>query len=335
MLFEIRDLKKTYGDRTVLDIVEMNFERGIIYSLLGPNGSGKTTLLEILSLLIPPTTGKIIYNGKIIDFKGNNLPAIRREVVMVQQNPVLFTTSIYKNMEFGLKIRGVSKQKREKIIEESLDLVGMRDFISMDAYKLSGGETQRVAIAQALACSPKVMFFDEPTTNVDVENKVAIERIFKHINSQKKISVIFTTHDLFQASQLSRNVISLFEGRVAPSIFENIFSGDIIWDKNGSKSCLIQEKIRLLIETEKTGNVRLSIDPMKIEIKPYQDIHSEKNINKGRLIQLTVEHDQVRAVADIGILLNILLPKKELQEKCLYVGDEVMIFCPMESIWIF
>ncbi len=335
MLFEIRDLKKVYRDRTVLDIAKLNFEKGIIYSLLGPNGSGKTTLLEILSLLIPPTTGKIKYNDKNIDFTGNNLTTIRREIVMVQQNPVLFTTTVNKNLEFGLKVRGVSKSRRENIIKESLDLVGMRDFMNAEAHKLSGGETQRVAIARALVCSPKVMFFDEPTTNVDVENKIAIERIFKDINAQKTISVIFTTHDLFQASKLSRNVISLWGGRIAPSISENIFNGNIMKDKDGSKYCLVQGKIRFMIETEKIGNVRLSIDPTKVKISPDQNICSEKNINKGRLIQLTAEHDQVRAVADIGIPLNILLPKKELRKKRLFVGDEVIIFCPVEAIQIF
>ena len=100
MLFEIRNLTKVYGRRTVLDIKELDFERGLIYALLGPNGSGKTTLLEILSLLNPPTTGTIRYNHRTVDSSENNLTTFRREIVMVQQNPVLFTTTVYKNLEF-------------------------------------------------------------------------------------------------------------------------------------------------------------------------------------------------------------------------------------------
>ena len=334
MLFEIRDLIKVYGERTVLDIPELDFEKGIIYSLLGPNGSGKTTLLEILSLLNPPTTGSIRYNKMNIDFTGNDLTSLRREIVMVRQNPVLFTTTVYNNLEFGLKIRGISKRDREKIVEESLDLVGMRDFMAAEAHKLSGGETQRVAIAQALACSPKVMFFDEPTANVDMENQITIERIMAGINSQKNISVIFTTHNLVQASKLSRRVISLFEGRIASSIFENIFSGKIVRDKDGQTSCVIQDKIRLLAETEETGNVRLSIDPQKVKIWTGRDTRPEMNMFKGRLIQLTDEIELVRAIADIGIPLNILLPKDEVRKKPLFIGDEVDIFCPIEGIQI-
>jgi len=335
MLFEIRDLTKVFDDRTVLDILNLDFEKGLIYSLLGPNGSGKTTLLEILSLLTPPTTGRIRYNDREVVFTGNNLTLLRREIVMVQQSPVLFTTTVYKNLEFGLKIRGFSKNEREKIIEGSLDLVGMRDFMTAEAHKLSGGETQRVAIAQALACSPRVMFFDEPTSNVDVENQIAIERIMMEINSQKEISVIFTTHNLNQASKLSSKVISLFEGRMAPSIFENIFSGKIVQDKDGNRVCLIQDKIRLMIDTEKTGDVRLSIDPLKIEIILDQDVQQRKNIFKGRLIQLTYEHDHVRVVVDMGIPVNILLPMDQPRSEPLVIGDEVGIFCPQEGIQIF
>jgi tungstate transport system ATP-binding protein len=335
MLFDIKDLTKIYGDRTVLDIPDLHFEEGLIYSLLGPNGSGKTTLLEILSLLTPPTTGKIGYKGIDIGFTGNNLTDLRREIVMVEQNPVLFTTTVFKNLEFGLKIRGISKKGRERIIEESLDLVGMRDFMGGEAHRLSSGETQRIAIARALACSPMVIFFDEPTSNVDVENQIAIERIMTEINTQKKISVIFTTHNLIQASKLSRNVISLFEGKMTSSVFENIFSGKIGHDNDGDRFCLIQDEIRLLVKTEKSGNVRLSIDPLKINILMDQEIHPKKNCFRGRLLQLTYGHDHLRAVVDIGIPLNILLPKDRLKGEPLNVGNEVWIFCPVEAIQVF
>ena len=125
MLFEIRNLTKVYGDRAVLNISELDFEKGTIYALLGPNGSGKTTLLEILSLLLAPTAGMIKYNNKRVDFTTNNLTAFRREIVMVQQNPVLFTTTVFKNLDYGLKIRKIPKGERLKMIMDSLEMVGM------------------------------------------------------------------------------------------------------------------------------------------------------------------------------------------------------------------
>ena len=335
MLFQIKNLIKVYGSRTVLDIPELDFEKGAIYALLGPNGSGKTTLLEILSLLLPPTTGAITYKDTAIDFKANKLTALRREIVMVQQNPVLFTTTVYKNLAFGLKIRGIPKLERERIIEGSLDLVGMGGFLHAEAHKLSGGETQRVAIARALTCSPKVMFFDEPTSNVDVENQIAIERILTEINTQKKISVIFTTHNLTQASRLSRRVISLFEGRKVSSMYENIFNAKIIGEEDGKQICLIQDRVKISLKTEKEGNVRLAIDPLEIRILTDQDPLVTNNIFKGKVMQLTDEGEQVRAVAEIGIPLNILLPKTVLKESPVHIGDHVSIYCPLEAVQIF
>ena len=106
-------------------------------------------------------------------------------------------------------------------------------------------------------------------------------------------------------------------------------------DADGDKSCLIQNKIRFFIDTEKRGNVRLSIDPSKIKIFTDQDVRPDKNVFKGRLIQLTDEQNLVRAIVDIGIPLNILLPKDELKGKPLYIGGVVVVFCPKDSFQIF
>ena len=335
MLFEVRNITKTYGERTVLDISELDFAEGIIYALLGPNGSGKTTLLEILSLLLSPSTGTIRYEGRNVDFSGNHLFQVRRQVVMVHQNPILFSTSVYKNLEFGLKIRGIPKDERKKIIDESLDLVGMRPFAQAEAHRLSGGETQRVAIARALACSPKVIFFDEPTASVDVENQNAIENIITNINVQRQISIIFTSHNLLQATRLSHQVISLFDGRKVPATFENLFSGEIVGEERSHKVCLIHDKVRLRVGTEKTGNVRLSIDPLKVVLCMEQDPACKDNVFLGRLVQLSDENMFVRAVVDIGIPLNLLVPKGELNDKPLYVGGNAKVLCPPDAIHVF
>lgn len=335
MLFELNNLTKVFGDRTVIDIPSLSFEQGLVYALLGPNGSGKTTLLEILSLLSPPTTGSILYNNLRVDFSGNHLYGLRREIVMVHQNPILFTTSVYKNIEFGLSIRGVPREERKRQIRESLDVVGMGDFIGADAHRLSGGETQRVAIARAIACSPKVIFFDEPTANVDVENQAVIERIIRDINTRRGLSVIFTSHDLVQASRLSRSVISLFDGRQVSSTFENIFSGTITREKNGGSVCLVQGSVEFPVQTERSGQVRLSIDPHKVLLLRGDDIPSGKNRFRGRLVQLTDEHDYVRAVVDIGIPLNILLTKPEARSAPLIIGSALNISCPPESVRVF
>jgi tungstate transport system ATP-binding protein len=334
-LFEAKKLSRAYKDKIVLDLSELFLEEERIYALQGPNGSGKTTLLEILSLLIPPTTGELLYRGKKVDFTGRGLTALRREIVMVHQNPVLFTTTVYGNLEFGLKVRGLPKPVREKGIHECLDLVGMRGFLRAEAHKLSGGETQRVAIARALACSPRVMLFDEPTSSVDVENRNIIERIINDINSEKKISVVFTTHDLTQAARLAQEVIPLFEGRKVPSVYENIFISTISLENGGKMRCQIRDDITLLADAGSEGKVKISIDPLKISLTLNGDHGSDANVLKGKLVQLTDEQALVRAAVDVGIPLNVLFSKAVFRQYSITIGDEVTVLIPREAITVF
>jgi len=213
MLYEIKNLVKNYDGRNIIDI-SFSLQKGGITGLLGPNGSGKTTLLEMLAFLTQPTSGDILYKGARIDFGKSDLVDLRKNVVLLHQKPILFSTTVHNNVEFPLGIRNVKRSERQKIIDQLLVMVGMERFSRAKAHKLSGGETQRVAIAQALACSPEVILMDEPTASIDIENRVIVEGIIQEINRTKGISVIFTTHDSNQAARLADNVMYLNEGRL-------------------------------------------------------------------------------------------------------------------------
>ncbi len=221
MLYVLSKITRKYGSRTVLDIPFMEIEKGKIYALLGPNGAGKTTLLNILGFLEVPTTGDILYRSKTVNFSESSLQNLRREVVMIDQHPILFTGTVYKNVEFGLKIRRISQKKRGIIIEETLDLVGMSAFVQAQAHRLSGGETQRVALARALAVSPEVLLCDEPTSNLDVENQTAIINTLKQINEQRKTTIMFTTHYMYQVSSLAHHTFFLDHCKLTATQAEN------------------------------------------------------------------------------------------------------------------
>ena len=333
-VFEAKNLTKVYGNRRVLDIPELRIEKGKVYGLLGPNGSGKTTLLEILSFLMEPTTGQIIYDGRKVDFSRSYLQGLRRKVAMVDQQPILFTTSVYKNVEFGLRIRNVEKQRRMQTVYEVLDLVGMRDFAQAGAHKLSGGETQRVAIARALACSPRVILFDEPTSNVDIENQIIIERILRDVNRQKAISVIFTTHNRMQAAKLSDHIVFLYKGKPASSIYENIFSGSIRKGDRGDVYCLVHDKVMLPVQTDRIGHVTISIDPTMAKVLPAEgSVQGDKEL-VGQVVQLTDEGGNVRALIDIGIPISVLVERQAFKEAPVFTGDRVFVICPPQSIEI-
>ncbi len=339
-LYEIKGLTKAFGNKVVLDISRLVLEEGITYALLGPNGSGKTTLLEILAFLSPPSGGQLRFRGKPLDLSRHRLSELRKQVVLVHQQPVLFSTSVFKNVEFGLKVRNVSKDKREAIVKQCLEMVGMDHLMGADAWKLSGGEKQRVAIARALACSPKVLLLDEPTASVDPEHQLIIERIISEISNAQGISVILTTHDLDQATRVSQEIIYLYEGKAVSHSLENIFTTVIEDSGSGEGSCLLNGSIRLIAETTHRGRARISLDPEKIFITFAPQRGQDAPRYKGRIVQISPapasgEEARLRITVDVGVNLNIIVPKSEAKRRGLLVGDLVGLEIPRDAVRVF
>jgi len=337
-LFSLAHVTRVYDRRTVLNISQLDIEANRIHALLGPNGAGKTTLLNILGFLEPPTSGEIHFRSRPVRFIEAELQQLRRSAVLVDQHPILFSTTVYKNLEFGLKIRGMAPDDRRRVIEETLDLVGMRSFMRYPAHRLSGGETQRVALARALALSPEVLLCDEPTSSVDVENQNLIITILKHINETKKISVLFTTHDRSLAARLAHHIVVLNRGRLAPTMYENIFRGVLKSDPSGRPRCVIQDKIELAVPEaqilENRETVSVFIDPEKIVSHPPPENPDTANQLQGRVVQIMEENGKVRVVIDAGVWIALLVSKKSYQVSKFLVGETTDLSIPPEAIHI-
>lgn len=215
MLYSADSLIKVFKERRVLDIEDLVIERYKIYALIGANGAGKTTFLNILAFLVQPSSSKLQFCGRPVIHSRQHLLNLRRKVVLVDQYPILFTGSVWKNVAFGLKVRGVSRKCCDRRVDEVLELVGMRDFRMAEADKLSGGESKRVALARALAIEPEVLLCDEPTANVDEKNQEVILGILERINAEKKTSIIMATHYLAQSRRLAHHILMLEHGRLA------------------------------------------------------------------------------------------------------------------------
>ncbi len=333
-LYDIRGLTKAYDGRKVLDIPSLGIETGKIHALLGPNGAGKTTFLDILGFLQQPDTGRITYNSRPVNFSPSGLKTLRREIVLVDQHPILFTSSVFKNIEFGLSIRRFSKKDREKIIESVLDMVGMRGFMYSQAPTLSGGETQRVAIARALAVNPKVLLCDEPTSNVDIENQSAIINILKDINEQAGITIIFTSHDVRHVASLAHTRMYLHHGQLTDAAIENIFSALLISEGKNKKRYLIQDKISLFSHTLQTGKKTIVIDPGKIDFRNPETKPMKENCFIGKVKQVSEDLDQIRIVVDIGIWITVLVSKTKYLRNKPMVGEPAAIHIHPEAIKI-
>ncbi len=333
MLFQGRGLNKVYAKRRVLDLEHFAMDSDRIHALLGPNGAGKTTLLHILSFLEPPSGGDLYYNGQVVDFRSRSqLRRLRREVVLVEQHPILFTTSVEANVGYGLKLRGVPRAKRRRIVQESLELVGMREFLRYPAWRLSGGETQRVALARALACSPRVLCLDEPTASVDLEHQIALEGIIREIHAQTGNSLILCTHNHQLASKLAHNRLYLSAGRVSVDFCENVFVGRLKEDLQGGYVCSLGKGLDLPLKRAPGAEVKIALDPKNLRIDFQNGDTSAAASWPARIVQITDVGFYVRLELDVGLPVSVLSKKGASPENSLRVGQRAFLTIPEQAI---
>lgn len=328
MLYELTNVTRTFGSRTVLEIDSLSFEARRIYALIGPNGAGKTTLLNQLAFLDQPSSGQLCFQSSAVSYDHATLTRLRRQVVMVDQNPILFSGSVWRNIEFGLKVRKIALQERRRRIEYALERVTMADFAHRDVHGLSGGEVKRVALARALALEPKVLLCDEPTANVDREHQEIILKILSHANSVRHTTIIFSTHYLSQSRQLAHRTLLLQNGRLSKNLEENIFGVRLVRRGDELQCCLGDH---LLPFTDPDGlagenrQMRAHIDPAQVRLSPVEQKNSTGSGIAGRVIALTWENSKIRITVDIGPKLQVLLGEQEFTARPYQVLQEVAV----------
>ncbi|ADH87290.1 ABC transporter ATP-binding protein [Desulfurivibrio alkaliphilus] len=337
----LQNIRQTFAQRTVLAIDHLELTAGRSYALLGPNGSGKSTLLRLLALLQPPTSGQLFFQDRPVNWQSRELTALRRRVVLVDQHPIMFTTSVIKNVEYGLRLRGVTGSQRRRQALECLARVGMEQFAEAQAHRLSGGETQRVAIARALACRPEVMLFDEPTASIDLPNRMVVEQLMADIQRELGLTIIFASHDRLQANRLGDEKIVLFEGRPAPdSSWENQFPGQLLPDEQPPQ-CRIGHPAPITLTLSPTAlaapatgqgtgpAVMVRIDPTAIRLAPPNTngpgTAPAPNRLPARVLQMSSEDEQIRVLLDAGFALTALVTREEISAAGLTVGDRLEV----------
>ncbi|HZK39983.1 MAG TPA: ATP-binding cassette domain-containing protein [Atribacterota bacterium] len=325
LIFKVRDLKKVYNNKIVLDVDNLNFQEGKIYAIVGPNGSGKTTLLNILNLLEKPDEGQIFFYDQEITNKSNkDTLEIRRKITLVNQDPFLFHSTVYDNIVYGLKIRSIPPKVQKSRIRSALNIVGLSGFKDRKANQLSGGEAQRVVIARALVIEPEILFLDEPTTSIDQKHIDVVERVIKKIKKEIKTTVIFTTHDLSQAYRLADEVISLLDGKIIKQVPENLLRGEIIEEDN-LKWFKTAGNIKFAIVSEKNGLAYISIDPRDIILSYEQFQSSARNSFLGKITKIIEQNHLVKLEIDIGIPLVVIITRESFFKMNLNLGSKVYL----------
>ncbi len=304
-LYEIEGLKFEYNNNFSLEISNFRIPENTSTGFTGPNGSGKSTFLKILAFLEHPVHGSIKYKGRETN---SNEPGIRNRVTMLLQDAYLLKKSVFENIAYGLKIRGDTENLKPRVFD-ALNWVGLQGkiFAHRRWNELSGGESQRVALASRLILKPEVLILDEPTVSVDMESVSLIKKAIDFFRKEYNTSMIISSHDSVWLNSVTDNILRIYEGRFAGAGDENLIDGpwhykcDDLWEKKLEDN----QSIYATIPPAVNSIAILGPSDIMISMRFPQDISAQNKL-QGRVINMKTSNKIGNVSLEINIA-NILL----------------------------
>ncbi|MCW4053599.1 MAG: ABC transporter ATP-binding protein [Candidatus Bathyarchaeota archaeon] len=350
LIAELKNVTKAYGNKVVVDAVNLQIREGEILALLGPNGSGKSTMLKILAFIEKPTDGEVMFKGEKVNFK--NTEKQRMESTLVFQKTAVFSSSVYNNIAYGLKIRKVPKDKLDHEVKKALKIMKLEGFEKRNARKLSGGEQQRVAIARALVLKTNLLLLDEPTANLDPKNAGIIEEVVDTINRENKTAIVMATHKIFQARKLPHRIALMDEGKIteigAPAeVFgklsknlarfaavDNTFNGTAKVTASGTSKVDVGNGVQIEVTVQKQGAAAVFINPQDIILSKTAVKSSARNVFKGKITEIKDLDWLVKLGVDVGKTFTVQITKQSFNEMGLCLNAEVFITFKASSVQV-
>jgi multiple sugar transport system ATP-binding protein len=207
----LKNVWKKYGDVSVVKGVSLVIPDKSFYVLVGPSGCGKSTTLRMVAGLEEITSGEIYIDDRLV----NGVPPKKRDIAMVFQNYALYPhMTVYENMAFGLKLRGMPKSEIDQLVREAAEILGISHLLERRPKALSGGQRQRVALGRAIVRKPKVFLFDEPLSNLDAKLRVHMRLEIAKLHKRLQTTIIYVTHDQLEAMTLATHVALMRDGEV-------------------------------------------------------------------------------------------------------------------------
>ena len=215
-MIEVKHLTKSFGDKTVLNDINVKFETGKTNLIIGQSGSGKTVLMKNLVGLLDPTEGEVLYDGRnFVQMSKKEKVRMRREMGMIFQNAALFDSqAVLENVMFPLDMFStMNLRERTKRAQECLDRVNLIDAQQKFPGEISGGMQKRVAIARAIVMNPKYLFCDEPNSGLDPKTSLVIDDLLSGITKEFGMTTIINTHDMNSVMGIGENICFIYKGR--------------------------------------------------------------------------------------------------------------------------
>lgn len=351
-LLEIQNLSKKYDGKKVLEDVNLYLKKGSTLGLIGPTGCGKTTFLRIIDLIEKPSSGKIIFNGQEIPKNKKDQLNIRRKMGMVYQKPIVFKGTVYDNICYGLKIRGENKDSYQDKIKNLLESLGLSGYGDRDASTLSGGETQRMALARALVTDPDLLLLDEPTANLDPQSTEKIEKFLEKLHDESETTVIIATHNLIQGQHLSDEIAILnkkiFQIGKPEEVFrkpKSRFVAEFVGVKNVKKGTSSKVEDNLTVINTGTlkvyasstveGDVYLSIRPEEITLSKSEVQTSALNEFNGEIKEIKDSGGILDLKIDAGEVFSVYMTQKSFSDMGLTIGSRVWLQFKASAVNVF
>ena len=290
---ELNNVTKIYPNGTkAINETSLNIEHGEFIVFVGPSGCGKSTLLRMIAGLEDITDGEINLDNKTI----NKLDPSDRDVAMVFQNYALYPhMNVYKNIAYGLKNRGQSKESIDKKVNEVSELLEIKEYLQRKPAQLSGGQRQRVAMGRAIARNPKVFLFDEPLSNLDAKLRGQVRIQIKKLQQDMNVTSIFVTHDQVEAMTLGDRLAVINEG-----VIEQLGTPIDIYER--PESIFVGE----FIGSPQMNFVHGTVNNNTFESKGFK-INIDKKIDTtDAVLGFRAEHLQLKTDGEISLTIDII-----------------------------
>jgi len=290
---ELNNVTKIYPNGTkAINETSLNIEHGEFIVFVGPSGCGKSTLLRMIAGLEDITDGEINLDNKTI----NKLDPSDRDVAMVFQNYALYPhMNVYKNIAYGLKNRGQSKESIDKKVNEVAELLEIKEYLLRKPAQLSGGQRQRVAMGRAIARNPKVFLFDEPLSNLDAKLRGQVRIQIKKLQQDMNVTSIFVTHDQVEAMTLGDRLAVINEG-----VIEQLGTPIDIYER--PESIFVGE----FIGSPQMNFVHGTVNNNTFESKGFK-INIDKKIDTtDAVLGFRAEHLQLKTDGEISLTIDII-----------------------------
>lgn len=330
-ILAIEDLKVEFGGVQVLDIPSFSVREKEFVSLIGPNGSGKSTLLLALNRLLKPPTGRLSFRGGEVVSRVDAL-RYRRRVSMVFQEPLLFDTTVYRNVASGLKIRGMGASEIRERVTKYLSCFNIEHLAHRSARKLSGGESQRTSLARAFAMEPEILFLDEPFSALDPPTRHALTDDLEKIVRETGITTLMVTHDQSEALRMSDRIAVMQDGKIVQSGsplavmnnpanefvanfvgMDSILDGKVLRQNDGIVSVDVSGKeIDALGAAAPGDSVYCCIRPenVTIELADPDDLTSARNVFTAVIRDIYSVGPFLKVVLDCGFTLTSFVTRE-------------------------